>query len=663
MTRRTLLQTAAGAMIWNPYANGATSWLGDTFRELHVDAHFANLPAPYEDFDAERAAETLKSAGFQMVSLFAVCNGGYSYYPTKLGVVHPGLKRDFTGEFTRALKKRGVRVLAYVSVGRERRELPVEWQRSPGQMCPNSPWLEQAHIPQLKEIVELYEVDGFFFDSVLGKFVQGSCSCRWCREGDRDGIDHYRFLSRSGARYIERVIGALKPGLAYAMNHVWVTHNPVNPPAALKHLVWEPVPPYPGVLSLDFSLQARYLATLSGIENWSCMATRGNGWGDYSIRDVNTYLHEAAVALASGGRPYFGDDSYPSGNPEPALYKAYGEVNARTAALEPYVRGCAPVKDTAVLLSADSIWSGLPVNPPREWMGSTPTPGVAGAHKMLVEEHAQFSILNSETLVDSLSRYRALIVPEQRILGPRECEAIRRFVEAGGSLIATGDTGTRELSDQALDSFALGDVLGVNLLGRAEVRRSFLRHEYDIQVNGPYQRIEATTARMLAALVPPAPPRQAPASEPQGPAVTINRFGKGTAIYCAAPLFGAYHQDGTPALRRIASWLYGQAHPTAARSLALEHAPLSVEVVYTERGRDRFVHLINFTGDRRLSGPARLTDFHAVNGIQVRARVGERPKGVLAVPGKTPMGFEWKDGWVSFRAQPLVVHSAYWIQV
>src|SRR6476469_3648169 len=104
MTRRSLLQSAAGVAFWNPYANAATSWLADTFRELHIDAHFAQLPNPYQNFDADRAAEMLKSSGFQMVSIFAICNGGYSYYPTRLGTPHPGLKRDFTGEFTAALK-------------------------------------------------------------------------------------------------------------------------------------------------------------------------------------------------------------------------------------------------------------------------------------------------------------------------------------------------------------------------------------------------------------------------------------------------------------------------------------------------------------------------------------------------------------------------------
>ena len=119
--RRDLL--AGSAALWwgtlsaEAQAPANAGWLKDTFRELHIDAHFSQLPAPYQGFDAEASAQLLKDAGCQMVSLFAVCNSGYSYFPAKLGVPHPGLKADFTGEFTCALKKRGVRVLAYVSVG------------------------------------------------------------------------------------------------------------------------------------------------------------------------------------------------------------------------------------------------------------------------------------------------------------------------------------------------------------------------------------------------------------------------------------------------------------------------------------------------------------------------------------------------------------------
>jgi hypothetical protein len=712
MTRRDLIQSAVAASAvtgLRPVAPlfGASgtegAWLKDIYRELHVDAHFGQLPAPYEGFDAEAAAGMLEDAGFQMVSCFAICNAGYSYFPTKLGVTHPGLKRDFTGEMTKALKKRGIRVLAYVSVGPDRRfhqEHP-DWMtiRNPGaapqlrgdmaQMCVNSPWLEQAHIPLLEEIVALYGVDGFFLDSLISKFVQGACYCKYCKQAfaadsggeipvadsDPNVFAHYRWLSRKGARYAGKVIGQLtatKPGLAFALNHIWVTHDPVNPPASITQLVWEPVPPYPGTLSLDLSLEARYLSSQTGIANWSGMATRGNGWGDYSLRDPVAYRHEAAVLLASGGRPYFGDDSYPSGNPDPAVYKVYGGVNRRTAELEPFVRGAVPVKETAVLLSADSMWSALPLNPPREWMGAPSSSGVAGAHKALVEEHAQFGIVNSEGLVERLADYKVLVIPEQCILSAAECDAIRRFVRAGGALLATGETGTRDADNRPLTEFSIADVLGVRFAGRSDARRAYLRVKagmaefgipvMDIQAPGGYSRVQTTTAKALLELIPPTGPKQAPAGPPEGPGVTLNQFGEGVAIYCAVRLFTGYYQEGTPVLRRLAAWMLHVAHPPARRAIVLENAPLNVEAAFNSRGADRFLHLINYTGDKRMAGAQRLQDFSGVSGIRVGIASAARPKRIVLAPERKPIPFEWRDGRAWFQARPLIMHDIYMME-
>src|SRR5581483_1599215 len=90
-------------------------WLGHTWRQLHLDAHFGQVANPYADFDPDAAARILSDAGFVMISFFASCGAGYSYYPTKIGVRHPELTRDYTGEMAAALKKRGMRILPYVS--------------------------------------------------------------------------------------------------------------------------------------------------------------------------------------------------------------------------------------------------------------------------------------------------------------------------------------------------------------------------------------------------------------------------------------------------------------------------------------------------------------------------------------------------------------------
>mgnify|MGYP001546339506 FL=1 len=76
MTRREWISGVAAI----PLVTTAPSadWLPGVYRELHLDAHFGQLQTIYEGFDAESAAEILKTAGFQMVSCFASCGSGYS---------------------------------------------------------------------------------------------------------------------------------------------------------------------------------------------------------------------------------------------------------------------------------------------------------------------------------------------------------------------------------------------------------------------------------------------------------------------------------------------------------------------------------------------------------------------------------------------------------
>jgi len=134
LTRRTFIRAASAAAAGSTLAGGVGSvmaapagkervcgWFKDVKRMLHLDSHFYGFTDPFKDFDSERAAKMYADAGFQMVSYFAKCAGGYSYYPTNIGIVHPTLAADYTGELTAALKKRGIRRILYFYTAIERR--------------------------------------------------------------------------------------------------------------------------------------------------------------------------------------------------------------------------------------------------------------------------------------------------------------------------------------------------------------------------------------------------------------------------------------------------------------------------------------------------------------------------------------------------------------
>ena len=115
-------------------------------------------------------------------------------------------------------------------------------------------------------------------------------------------------------------------------------------------------------------------------------------------------------------------------------------------------------------------------------------------------------------------------------------------------------------------------------------------------------------------------------------------------------------------MRDSLSWILDTIHPQPERAIALEDAPANVELFYNYRNSERFVHLVNFSGDKREVGPPVIREMPPVVGIRVRIKASRRPQQVVSAPEMKAMRFEFRDGWVSFEAAPLAVHSAYMIQ-
>ena len=69
------------------------------FRQVHLDFHTSPLiPGVGEDFEAEEFVATLKSAHINSINIFAKDHHGMSYYPTKVGTMHPISASTCSGE-------------------------------------------------------------------------------------------------------------------------------------------------------------------------------------------------------------------------------------------------------------------------------------------------------------------------------------------------------------------------------------------------------------------------------------------------------------------------------------------------------------------------------------------------------------------------------------
>jgi hypothetical protein len=654
---------------------GSEHWVHGTYRLLHLDAHFRRFKDIYSDFDAEATAQTYADAGFQMVSYMAM--DGPSYYPTKVGTMHPGLKRDFVGEFTAALKKRAIKAIVYVHLG-------------------GLAWDTEAlgkGIAQLLELLDLYNVDGFFLDVTSQPFLkaemfsektqalfEGEVGAEFPSGDDDPGAFEFRrWVNRRHDDFLQRIIDAVlevKPDALLICNGSWMLRYPKVPPKAIHMIQWDVATPQnEGVYGCSCSLEGRYLSTMED-RSFSMHNVRGRDWIEYSLREPEAFLHESAVLLAGCGKPYLSDNPYPSGNPDPALTRIYRDVNQRTRELEPYLENARPVKDVAVLHSADSVWSKAPFAPVTGWMPSPAYHPVAGAHKALVEGHVQVLIPNSETLIETLDEYKALILADQRILSSEEAAAVRSFVEGGGALIATCETGTRDQRNNALPNFALADVLGVDYVETSDTSLGYLRvgEEHatdsipvtDVPAVGTFVRVKPNGAETLMDLAGPYegvktgyPP---PSPVADGPGITVHRYGNGVALYCAVRVFDAYYKEDIPLLRKLALWMLDRVHPPEGRTVSLSNAPINVEVFHNLRDADSFVHLVNFSADKREGHAPMVQDFWPISGIDVHVRTEAKPRDVVLVPGEKSIDFAFESGIVSFVADPLLIHSVYWVR-
>ena len=89
-----------------------------------------------------------------------------------------------------------------------------------------------------------------------------------------------------------------------------------------------------------------------------------------------------------------------------------------------------------------------------------------GLYAALLEGRFLFDFIHQEDLsAESLKKYRALLLPNAAYLRDSECEAIRNYVAAGGSVLATFETSRYNEWGEPREDFGLREIFGVSIAG------------------------------------------------------------------------------------------------------------------------------------------------------------------------------------------------------
>jgi len=162
---------------------------------------------------------------------------------------------------------------------------------------------------------------------------------------------------------------------------------------------------------------------------------------------------------------------------------------------------------------------------------------------------------------------KVLLLPMSQAIGPEEAEAIRKFVEAGGTAIADVRPGIYDSHGKPVTPGALDDLFGIRRSGRGKAVRS------PVTVKGSLEGQSVDVRFVEAGMDPEVQPTsaQALAKADTRPLVLVNRVGAGRAIllnFQVPPPGGKEPDPKAVAARRLLSWLYKIAGAKAAVSAA-----------------------------------------------------------------------------------------------
>jgi hypothetical protein len=620
----------------------------------------------------------------------------YVYYDSKLLTRRsPHLPADHIEKDLAEYRRLGVRILAVYppSLQSEVWERHPDWRRiatdttdvpevdlkaNPvgGMLCLLGPYGDFV-IDVLAEITEKYRVDAWSFD---GLHYGGVCYCEHCRRDYRsetsEEIPKVDMNSRSFRRYqhwadrrmehlVQRMqtrLKAIKPECALV---TWSTNAgrfghlrdiPRNMPARMNLLFDAPDQEF----WLDETNRgATIVPSFANAYIWAC---------------TNHRVAFSEPYLMSHGNPY-GKDSFPAHEIERRMMLAltHGASPSLAVLQPPHMQAGAYQALAAVQKRKEWLirkrpepWGAMLVSDnTRAFYGRDPgkvedryLSSVLGTFRAVLEEHLPVTLICDWNINDEdLSDFQVLVLPNAASMNERQCEAIRKFVDQGGGLVASLDSSLCDEYGEPRGDFALADLFGASHGGAIsadsdrlepldanfargldeaywEKRKNVfdLRFSFHPQHPAGEAGLFTETLRSLVGdapvtfkgpavrIAPKEAAQQLVAGWPKGaderiasPMMVTNRYGKGRVVYFAGGVDAGYYIYPYPYQREL---LAG-----AIRWAAKERPPVEVEApmcvqstVFRQEheGRQRLlIHLFNNVNT---------TAFHAIPNDDVPLR-------------------------------------------
>lgn len=572
----------------------------------------------------------------------------WTYYNSKIEPKAPGLgDRDVLQETVEEARKHDMPVIVYCVLQYPNQTLRKhpDWKARDHNgnpinhlVCFNSPYRD--YVKGLLAEMAAYGIDGFHLDMVDQGFgPPHGCWCDTCQtqftvkygHAMPKGItwdeawDHMLEFRYDTSDRFEKDLTAhvrkLNPKLTIDYNYhgnppfAWeVGQRPVQHADNSDFVTGETGTWAFGALAVGLNAEF-YRAATPGVPVQVAMQRSVRMYHDQTTRPLNDIRWELFTLLAHGTFVTMIDKTAFDGWLDPVVYERTGSAFKEALAKREHF-GQTPVVEVGLYYSCRTRdWLGR--DKPLAWMQS-----FLGAHKAMVYEHIPFGILHDESVtLDRLKAFPVVLVPNAGILSQREVTLLRQYVQAGGHVILTGQTGLYGVRGEPLTESVISDLAGLSLVKRMDAMDNWvkltqdsdaviklpgtLRTDWPFLVKGPATVFKATTAQPNGKLMQPhrtllqkqgkqSTDWPMSADRPAGPAMLVNRVGQGTVLTIAvSPGYATASDHHVVEARKLLQQAVRFLNPEPAVNIS---APATVETVVTDDPATRRlrIHLIAY---------------------------------------------------------------------
>jgi len=643
------------------------NWHRKAFFGLHYDLHAtANDTELGAGLTHEHLRNVLQRIRPDWVQCDCKGHPGYTSWPTQVGATAPGVVQDMLRIYRDVTAELDIPLGMHYSGVIDNRaiELHPDWavidaegKPNPRSTCRNSPYVTELMIPQLIEIIDRYDVDGFWVDG--DNWGSNPCWCPRCKAeftrhtglttvpstpddpGWRAWLDFHRELFTAYVTLYVNAVHTRKPTCMVCSNWMYTLRQPESIQAPVDYLSGDYTPNWGADRA---AIEGRFIDSRG--MSWDLMAwgfTRGwdgTKYGPHIMKPAVHLCQELAGVVALGGGVMVYTQPARTGHLSGWQHDILADVAHFCRERKHACFGSQTASEVAILHLSETLYDR---NNSLYNLGGAQA-GIEGALHIMQETGHTVDILCRDTALQGLDRYKLVILPEPSCIGPDIMAELRRYTNQGGCVLITGSALSEKLSD-FVGAVPAGDAID------GDVGMAF----------GGRSAMVLTGWRPVAALHGASVLRRRlrrddPAGgETDDALVTLNRFGLGQVLAAHGPLFESYAMAHTPYVRALVADLVS--------SLSIDweivvDGPPWLEVIARSQDGGLVINLINRGSANTLSPNQPIVESIAPIGpMTIKVRLAKAPGDVRAIPA-SPINWNWSNGMVTVRLDSIHIHTA-----